>query len=57
MNIKCWCNNCGKEFNTTVSDDDFQAGVSEGIYYGSDEKGWQAESCCDECLNEIRAQI
>ena len=52
--IKCWCNSCGKEWYYEVDDEDFESGVEQGIYYGSDKTRWNAESCCDECMDSMR---
>ena len=52
----CWCNNCGKEWYQKT--DDLEKGVEEGIYYGGEKDViWRAESCCDDCLEEIKTRI
>ena len=54
--IKVWCNGCDKTWYYRVDDEDFKDGLEKGIYYGTDKNGWNAESCCDKCLAEIKSR-
>lgn len=50
--VVCFCNNCGKEWPTTLNEEDSRnwgKDLESGVYTKKGEV-YYAESCCDQCL-------